>query len=122
MLFSTIGQIHVFLYMLGAGLVIGAVYALLSGLRRLMEAGLWLSLAVDVLFGLICACILIAAMLKASYADVRIYELLGALSGALLFRAGVQPVLEAMLRRTSLVLRKAIAKCANFRPIKVIFR
>lgn len=122
MLFSTIGQIHVFLYMLGAGLVIGAVYALLSGLRRLMEAGLWLSLAVDALFGLACACILIAAMLKASYGSVRLYELLGALSGALLFRAGVQPALEALLRKTIRALRRAMGKCAHFRPIKVIFR
>lgn len=122
MLFSTVGQIHVFLYMLGAGLVIGAVYALLSGLRRLMEAGFWLSLAVDALFGLVCACILIAAMLKASYASVRLYELLGALSGALLFRAGVQPVLEALLRKITHMLRNLIKKCANFRPFKVIFR
>ena len=47
MLFSTIGQIHVFLWMAGAGALIGALCALAAALRRLLCAGFWLTLAID---------------------------------------------------------------------------
>ena len=39
MLFSTVGQGWVFLWMMGAGAAIGAWYALLAALRRLLRAG-----------------------------------------------------------------------------------
>ena len=52
MLFSTIGQIHVFLWMAGAGALIGALCALAAALRRLLCAGFWLTLAIDAATGL----------------------------------------------------------------------
>lgn len=122
MLFSTIGQIHIFLWMIGAGMLIGALYALCAGLRLLMRAGFWLTLAIDVMFGLISGVVLIAAVLFASYGSVRLYELLGAAVGMILFSLGVRPPLEALFRAAGKLLRRTIRKSANFRLIKVIFR
>ena len=51
MLFGTIGQGWVFVWMVAAGALIGAWYALLAALRRLLAAGTWLSLAADAAFG-----------------------------------------------------------------------
>ena len=122
MLFSTIGQIHAFPWMIGAGLAIGALYMLCAGLRKLICAGFWLTLIIDVCFGLCAALILIAAALTASYGALRLYEFLGAALGAILFELGLRPPLEwlacAILQRQRLIFKKI----ASFRPIKVIFK
>lgn len=122
MLFSTIGQIHVFLWMVGSGLLIGALYALCAGLRQLLEAGFWLTLAADMLFGLGSGLILIAAMLLAGYGSVRLYELLGAAAGFCLFRLSVEPALRRLCRAAARLVRGIIQRTANFRLIKVIFK
>lgn len=122
MLFSTIGQIHVFLWMVGAGLAVGALYALCAWIRRLLCAGFWLTLTIDALFGLGAAVILIVAALIASYGRLRLYELLGAVLGAILFELGVRPPLEALFGAIFARLRRLFQKIANFRLIKVIFK
>lgn len=122
MLFSTLGQLDVFLWMVGAGALIGALCALAAALRRLLEAGFWLTLAVDAAAGLGAAAILIAAMVTGSYGVVRLYELLGAAAGLALFRWGAEPPLRAAARACARLLRRAFQKFANFRLIKVIFR
>lgn len=122
MLFYTIGQIHVFLWMVGAGLIIGALYTLCAFLRRLLCAGLWLSLLIDALFGLLAALILIAAALTADYGRIRLYELLGSVAGAALFEMGIRPPLETLASAAFRALKKAVKTIANIRPIKVIFK
>jgi len=122
MLFYTIGQIHVFLWMVGAGLAVGALYMLCALLRRLLGAGLWLTLVIDALFGLCAAAILIIAALTADYGRLRLYELLGAALGAILFELGVRPPLERLAAVTIRVLRRLVKTIANIRPIKVIFK
>lgn len=122
MLFFTIGQIHVFLWMIGAGLAVGALYTLCAALRRLLQAGFWLTLTIDALFGLGAAVILIAAALTASYGRLRAFELLGAFLGAALFLLGVRPPLERLFRKLSGIIRRVFRKIANFRLIKVIFK
>lgn len=122
MLFSTIGQIYVFLWMIGAGMAVGLLCLLFAGLRRLLEAGFWLSLALDALLGLCAALILILAILIASYGSVRLYELLGALTGAILFRLGIEPPLKYAAVRVHSGLLRAFRQIAKFRLIKVIFR
>jgi len=89
MLFSTVGQGYVFLWMAIAGLLIGALYTLACGVRRLMEAGFWLSLAIDCVFGLGAAMILVAALITGTYGVVRLYGFLGAAMGELLYFVGV---------------------------------
>ena len=59
MLFATAGQFPLFLWMVGAGVAVGALYSLCAGLRRLLSAGFWLTLAADAFFGLAAALTLI---------------------------------------------------------------
>lgn len=122
MLFSTIGQIHVFLWMVGAGLAIGALYTLFATIRRLLCAGFWLTLLLDALFGLGAGLILIAAGLVASYGQLRLYELMGAIAGFALFEAGIAPPVHSAARAILGLLRRIWNRLANFRLIKVIFR
>lgn len=122
MLFSTIGQIHVFLWMVGAGLAAGALYALCAALRRLLSAGLWLTLAIDAMFGLGAAVLLIVAALTADYGQLRLYELLGAALGAILFELGIRPPLERLVGALCRTAGRMFQSIANFRPIKVIFK
>lgn len=122
MLFSTIGQIHVFLWMAGAGALIGALCALAAALRRLLCAGFWLTLAIDAATGLGAAVVLIAALVLGNYGVVRLYELLGAVAGLVLFRLGPEPLLGAAACAVGRCARWIFQKIANFRLIKVIFR
>ena len=122
MLFRTVGQGWVFLWMLAAGMLIGAWYALLAGLRRLLVAGLWLSLAADVAFGAGAAAIFCAALVAANYGQVELYAIGGALLGFALFAAGVFPPARRALSALSGALRYIFVKIGRFRWIKVIFR
>lgn len=122
MLFSTIGQIYVFLWMVGAGLVIGALYTLCAWLRRLLCAGFWLTLAIDMMFGLCAAIVVIAAALTADSGDLRLYEFLGAALGAILFELGVRPPVEWLAAAVFGGLKARFQRIAKFRLIKVIFR
>ena len=122
MLFSTIGQIHIFLWMLGAGLAIGALYALCAWLRRLLCAGFWLTLTIDILFGLCAALTVIAAALTASYGSLRLYEFFGAALGAILFELGVRPPLEWLAAAVFQWVKGIFQRIAKFRLIKVIFQ
>lgn len=122
MLFSTIGQLPVFLWMTGAGLLVGALYTLASSMRRLLCAGFWLTLIVDALFGLGAALILTAALVMGNYGQLRLYELLGAALGFILYVLGPDPLIRrgaAFLRRR---LRHILVAISNFRLIKVIFK
>lgn len=122
MLFSTIGQIYVFLWMVGAGLAAGALYTLFAALRRLLCAGFWLTLLMDALFGLGAGLILIASSLVASYGQIWLYELLGAAAGFALFQAGIAPPVRSLAVGVLRALRHVFDRIANFRLIKVIFR
>ena len=122
MLFYTIGQIHVFLWMVGAGLIIGALYMLFACVRRLLCAGFWLSLLIDVLFGAGAAVLLIIAALTADYGRICLYELLGVVLGAILFELGILPLLERLARTVFRTFRRIGQRISNFRTIKVIFK
>ena len=71
MLFSTVGQGWVFVWMVAAGAAIGVWYALLAAVRRLLAAGFWLSLAADLAFGAGAAATFCAALVAADYGRVR---------------------------------------------------
>lgn len=122
MLFSTIGQIYVFLWMVGAGLLVGALYSLCTGLRRLLCAGFWLTLLFDVLFGLGSGLILAAALIAGDYGRVRLYGVLGSCIGLLLFRRGIDPLLRYASAACIRTLRQIFARITGFRLIKVIFK
>ena len=122
MLFSTIGQIHVFVWMLGAGVAIGAWYACLAGLRHLLRAGVWLSLIADVAFGAGAAVLFCLALITANYGRVRLFAVLAAALGFALFAAGVYPPGRRAIRGMTRWLCRIFVKIGQLRWIKVIFR
>lgn len=122
MLFSTIGQPAIFLWMTASGVLIGLWYSFLTGLRRLTEAGTLLSLACDLLFGLGAAVILLAALITADYGRLRLYMLLGVLLGILLFAGGIFPFVRRCIREFSAMFCKIMAFLSKKRLIKVIFK
>ena len=77
---------------------------------------------IDALTGLCTGLILIAALVTGSYGQLRLYELLGAAAGAVLFRLGIEPPIRRCLSALAHVLRRIFDKIADNRLIKVIFR
>ena len=122
MLFSTADQGSILLLMLGAGVLVGAWYHLLSLVRRLLEAGFFLSLAADLAFGLGAAAILTSALVAANYGQARPYMFLAAALGAGLYSAGVARPLRTLLRGLYRRGRGLAARLKDNRLIKVIFR
>jgi len=122
MLFSTIGQPLIFLWMMFCGGVIALWYALADGARRLMGAGFWLSLLCDLIFGAGCAVILLSGLIIADYGRVRLYSLAGALLGAIVTGLGLIAPLKRMLTRIRLFLQEIVKKLAKYRLIKVLFK
>lgn len=122
MLFATAGQGWVFLWMMAAGALIGAWYALLAALRRLLRAGLWLSLAADTAFGAGAAAIFCAALVAADYGRVRLYAVLAAALGFALFAGAAWAPLRRAARAAAGAARHIFVKISGFRWIKVIFR
>ena len=122
MLFSTVGQGWVFLWMVAAGALIACWYALLAALRRLLAAGFWLSLAADAAFGVGTAAIFCAALVAADYGRVRLFSVAGTLAGFALCAAA----LFSPARRLAMALagrfRHIFVKIRAFRWIKVIFK
>ncbi len=122
MLFSTIHQGLLFLWMMVAGVGIGAWYALTLGLRRLIRAGFWLTLACDLLFGVGCAVILCAALVVGNYGALRPFELLGAACGALLSLFALTPLLRSLGGLMSRGLCRIQKWLRESRAVKVIFK
>ena len=122
MLFSTIGQGWVFLWMMAAGALIGAWYALLAFLRRLLAAGFWLSLAADLAFGAGAAVIFCAALVAADYGRARLYGVLAALAGFVLFAAAAFGPARRAAHGLGAAFRHIFVKIRAYRWIKVIFK
>ena len=122
MLFSTIGQFEVFLWMTAAGVLIGACYAVLAALRRLLQAGFWLSLASDIAFGTGAAGIFLSFLIAANYGRMRLFTLLAAGLGVCLFTFGLFPPLKALTSGAGRVLCRLYCALKRNRLINVIFR
>ena len=122
MLFATVGQGWVFLWMMAAGALIACWYALMAALRRLLTAGFWLSLASDAAFGVGAAAIFCAALVTADYGRVRLFSIAGALAGFALCAAGLFPPARRAGLALGRMLRHVFATIRGFRWIKVIFR
>ena len=122
MLFSTIGQGWIFLWMMGAGAAVGAWYGLLHGLRRLLQAGFWLNLLIDSLFGAGAAGIFIVGMVMANYGILRLYAVAAAIMGFALFIFGIWPPLCMAADAAGRALQRLLAGIGRLRWIKILFR
>ena len=122
MLFATIHQGLLFLWMMAAGVLIGLWYALTLGLRRLIRAGFWLTLSCDLLFGAGCAVILCAFLVAGNYGALRPFELLGAACGALLFLFAMEAPLRSLGRWLSRLYKAAAKRLRKSRVLQIIFK
>ena len=122
MLFATVGQGWVFLWMVAAGALIACWYALLAALRHLLAAGFWLSLAADAAFGVGTAAIFCGALVAADYGRVRLFPVLGAALGFALCAAGLFPPARRLATAVRNTFCHVFARFRNLRCIKVIFR
>ena len=108
--------------MLAAGALIGAWYALLAAVRRLLQAGPWLSLAADIAFGLGAGILFCAALVTADYGRFRLYSLAGSLTGFALFALGVFPPARRAARAIRRGVCRIFVRIREYFWIKVIFR
>ena len=122
MLFDTISQPLIFIWMMVCGGIIALWYSLMGLVRRLTEAGFFLSLLCDLIFGLGCAAILIAGLVTADYGRVRLYSLLGVLLGAIMTKFGLITPFQNVFGRISAFLQEIVTKLAKYRLIKVLFK
>ena len=122
MLFSTIGQSDIFIWMVAAGVLMAAWYVLLEALRRLLRAGFWLTLASDLAFGVGAAVIFILALVTANYGQVRLFTVMGACLGFGLFMLGLYPPVKRLAAGILRAMCRLFHKIRQLRWIKVIFR
>ena len=122
MLFSTIGQGRVFLWMAAAGALIGAWYAAMEALRRLLSAGFWLSLAADIAFGGGAAALFCLALYTANYGQPRLYAVAGSALGFALFMLGAYAPARRAASAALRACRHFFVKLRGYRWIKVIFK
>ena len=122
MLFYTVGQSRIFLTMLYSGLFAGVYVSIDGALRRLFEAGRMLASVMDLLMGTVLAFIVISGLLIASDGELRLYSLLGALCGFLIYRGSIHPVLEWLLRCAARAMRRAAAGIGRTSLVKKLFK
>ena len=122
MLFATVGQGWVFLWMMAAGALIACWYALMAALRRLLTAGFWLSLAADAAFGVGAAAIFCAALVTADYGRVRLFSVAGTLAGFALCAAGLFSPVRRISAAVSGWFYRIFVKIRSYCWIKVIFK
>ena len=100
-LFARAEQGRIFLLLLPGGMALGALFTLGGRLRRY---GRVLSWAADALCALLAAALMWAAAFLGGD-GLRLYALLGLLLGAALWRAGIQPLLDALAGLISRAMR-----------------
>lgn len=122
MLFATIGQGALFLWMMACGVVIGAWYALMAGLRRFIQAGFWLTLICDLAFGVGAAVIFMLFAVAGDYGRVRPFAVLAAFMGAMLFALAFGPSFSRIQAAAVRIWRSIAAAVSGNRLIKVIFK
>ena len=122
MLFATIAQPYLFLWMMLSGMIAAVWYALVGGVRRLMQAGRLLSLFTDFVFALGLAVIISAFFIWGSYGEMRLFGFLGAACGYLVMHFLVLRPVSACSQHICKRLRAVCAKIAQNRLLNIIFK
>ena len=118
MLFHTIGQGSVFLWMLISGMLVGVLYDLFRLVRYLLHAGTALTLVLDLIWGA-CGGIVLAGMLViANRGVLRAYVYLAALAGFVLYMMAASRPALALLRRGM----ELVQKLSRIRLLRAVFR
>lgn len=116
MLFYTVGQSSVFLFMLLCGLILGAWYDITRRLRHVLRAGRLLTAFLDLLFSLGALVVLVFSLSFANRLEIRLYALLGAACGMALYCLSVLPLLDCISKLIQNCLAR-ICKSDDFQKI-----
>lgn len=122
MLFSTVGQGALFIWMMAAGALMGIWYVLLAGVRRILQAGFWLTLCCDLAFGAGCAAIFILFLVSGNYGRIRLFAILAVLLGLWLFVLASSPLIRRAMRLLKCCISGIWVRVAQNRLIKIIFK
>ena len=122
MLFYTVGQPQAFLGMMYAGLAVGLLFDMAALVRKLLWAGKVLTLVVDCAFSLLCVVLLAAVWLRVNYLDFRLYALMGAACGAVLYALTVRPLMRLLVLRPLIRLGRRLRRIAGSKIFRKIFR
>lgn len=122
MLFATIGQGAIFLWMTAAGAVIGAVTLAFDALRCILQAGKILSAALDFAAGAVASAVLIAALIIGNYGRVRFYELFAAALGLAIFRFAAASSVHAAMKKFAALLKAAGKRLNSYKVIKYLLK
>ena len=122
MLFATIGQGTIFLWMTAAGAVIGAVTLAFDALRCILQAGKILSAALDFAAGAVASAVLIAALIIGNYGRVRFYELFAAALGLAIFRFAAASFAQAAMKKLAALLKAAGKRLNSYKVIKYLLK
>ncbi len=122
MLFATIGQGAIFLWMTAAGAVIGAVTLAFDALRCILQAGKILSAALDFAAGAVASAVLIAALIIGNYGRVRFYELFAAALGLAMFRFATASPAHAAMKKLAALLKAVGKRLNSYKVIKYLLK
>lgn len=122
MLFATMGQGALWVWMMASGAAMYILYLLISGARRLTAAGFVLTLLADLLFGVLCAAVFIAFLVAGNYGRVRLFEIIAAASGFLVCTLALGPALKRAKSGLGRAAKRIWKGLSDNRLIKVIFR
>ncbi len=122
MLFSTIAQPQMFLWMMLGGMAAAIWFEIVDGTRRLMQAGWLLSFFTDVVFAAGLSAIMILFFLAGNYGQFRLYGLAGAACGYILFRVALLRPAKALLAGVGRRFRVFWARISQKRLFNIIFK
>lgn len=122
MLFATANQGALWLWMMACGAVMGLWYMLMAALRRFVQAGFWLTLIADIFFGLGCGLIFTIFLVTGNYGQFRLFALMAAGLGAVLFAIAVSAPLDWARKRLKTAFSRIWTWLSGKGLIKVIFR
>lgn len=122
MLYYTASQPLEFIALMLAGMAVAAVSLLFSMARRLMCAGRWLSLASDILMGVVWAIILCFSLTLACRGRFRLYHLAAIAAGAALFHAAMAAPLSRICRFFRRAAAKILRCLRQNRVLRAVFK
>lgn len=118
MLFYTIGQGSVFLWMTFAGMLIALLYEFFRLLRCLFGGGTAVSLLMDCLWGSMSGGVLAVMLVAANRGELRLYVLLAVLGGFLLCRAAASGPIGLLWS----VMERIVKFLSRFRLFDIVFK
>lgn len=96
---NTLDQGYIFCCAIYGGLIIGAVYDMLSLARKWLRERKAICVVLDILFCILTAALILAVLFYAASGQIRIFSLLGFMAGFALYMAGLRRLWRGIARR-----------------------